>query len=367
MSPIDSAQPSTKKVLPVREPGFIYLYTGADDDLIHFCWRSRAASLSDPGNLDLVMVPTDGTFKYLSKPGHSAIASPTTGRVCVLKFASSEARYFFWLQSREQPAGTDNRNVFSDRDLKLVSIVDNLLQGEEVGAEVNEVRAMGRDGSGGSGGTDEDMAMDDMQEETGGAGPDATGGDVREEGEGSREGGADGGRANLSNQPQGQPNLASLLASINAGPGSQQHHPQAQHISTTLADLLPPSTTISAFSTAPISTVDRLLKDFLPPEILTLSPSSNTPTNADAAIASLSEAEKRRTLEKVLRSPQFTQALGSITSAIRDGGLTSVSEALGVKLEGKGIVPGTGEVVNGGAAVEVFLEALRKMAEGENA
>ena len=43
-----------------------------------------------------------------------------------------------------------------------------------------------------------------------------------------------------------------------------------------------------------------------------------------------------------------------------------MSEALGVRLNGKGTVPGTGEVVNGGAAVEVFLQALAEGAERED-
>lgn len=183
-------------MLPNPDPGYLYLYTGVDDDLIHFCWRDRSASLSDPSNLDLVMVPMDGSFKpYVSPSGPKSnkVSSPVPGRVCVLKFGSSEARYFFWLQSREQPPGKENQSTFSERDLRLCKIVDSLLQGEEVeNAEVQEVRRMGR-GSGG----DADTAMEDAgtEEATGGAGPDATGGDIREEGEESREGGADGGRA----------------------------------------------------------------------------------------------------------------------------------------------------------------------------
>ena len=174
---------------------------------------------------------------------------------------------------------------------------------------------------------------------------------------------------NQAAQQSGQTDLAALLRSIDAtGAGSQ--HPQQQQISTTLSDLLPTSTTVPALSTLPITTVDRILRDHLPPEILTLSAatsrstSSGTPAKStEEAISALSEAEKRRKLERVLRSPQLTQALGSITSAIRDGGLTSVSEALGVRLEGRGVVPGTGQVVNGGAAVEVFLDAVKKASE----
>lgn len=144
------------------------------------------------------MVPTDGTFRpYVSPsaPKQDKVASPVAGRICVLKFASSEARHFFWLQSREQPPGQENRSVFSDRDLRLCKIVDALLQNEEIDdSEVEEVRRMGRGGGGGGTGGDTEMG-DAAPEGTGGAGADATGGDVREEGEESREGGADGARA----------------------------------------------------------------------------------------------------------------------------------------------------------------------------
>ena len=117
-------------------------------------------------------------------------------------------------------------------------------------------------------------------------------------------------------------------------------------------------------SSLSVPELDRLLEQ-LSPEILTLSsPGSAT---AQDAVSALNETEKRRILEKVLRSPQFTQALSSITSAIRDGGLPSVAEALGVSLaqEGGGYVPGTREAVNGGHAVEVFLRGVKRAAEEE--
>ena len=80
-------------------------------------------------------------------------------------------------------------------------IVDLLLSGEEVDVEreVEEIRqgsgrGSGDGGEGGGDGGEEDL-MDLDRQETGGAGQDATGGDPRDEGEASREGGADGGRA----------------------------------------------------------------------------------------------------------------------------------------------------------------------------
>ena len=80
--------------------------------------------------------------------------------------------------------------------------MDTLLQGEEVDVEREIANLPGDQGAGGG---DDDATMEDVEGAndgsehyrggSGGAEPGATGGDVREEGEESREGGADGGRA----------------------------------------------------------------------------------------------------------------------------------------------------------------------------
>lgn len=130
-------------------------------DLIHLCWRHRSAPLSDP-DLDLTMVPTDGTFlPYLGKDtkrplSHTPQTGPIKGRIFVLKFSSSSQRHFFWLQSREQPPG--DPSVYSVRDLRLAEIVDNLLQGVEMeDGDVESLRRGGAAGGGGQNGGDVDM------------------------------------------------------------------------------------------------------------------------------------------------------------------------------------------------------------------
>jgi len=185
------------KVKPLADPGYVYLYS--EEDLIHFCWRKRDAPLSDP-ELDLVMVPTDGSFvPYDSQATPQPSAAKTNGRIFSLKFSSSSQRYVFWLQSK--PQGRDgDASWLSPRDRKIGDIVNRLLQGEEVNVSRELANVRNTDDRPDD---DGDEAMEDAEGQgesreprgSGGAGPDATGGDVRDEGESSREGGADGARA----------------------------------------------------------------------------------------------------------------------------------------------------------------------------
>lgn len=105
------------------------------------------------------------------------------------------------MQSKSQHA-EGKANWFSARDKRLGDIINQLLAGEDVDVE-SEVQNLRQGGGDDDAGDDDDDVMEDVQEpehnrrgsRTGGAGADATGGDPSVEGQASREGGADGGRA----------------------------------------------------------------------------------------------------------------------------------------------------------------------------
>ncbi|CEN62371.1 Putative Adhesion regulating molecule [Aspergillus calidoustus] len=346
--------PSGITARPQQTPGYLYLYS-EDDELIHFCWRPRNAPLSEP-ELDLVMVPSDGTFTPYRK------GKPEDGRIYVLKFSSSSQRYLFWLQSKSQHESGDP-GYWSERDLKLGWIVNQLLQGEEVDVE-SEVANFSR-GRGPSNG-DDDETMEDVEGvdhdpnhnhggNSGGAGPDATGGDVREEGQESREGGADGGRAAPA---ESSAMVQDFLRSLGGGQSQQAEQPF-----TTLQDLLPPSTTLPYLDSLDAEGADNLLR-FLPQELLILAlqmedPSAARPQTPQDVLTVLNIQQKKNILRRVLRSPQFTQSLASLTVAIRDGGLPSISEALKIPVENGGFLRRGGVPLGGGDAVKAFLEGVR--------
>lgn len=150
--------------------------------------------------------------------------------------------------------------------------------------------------------------------------------------------------------------------------GNQQITAQGKSF-TTLPDLLPSATTIPVIESADPAFVDKLLTH-VPPALLLLAqevddlssaePNSET---ARAAIEALSFDQKKDILKKVLRSPQFSQSLGSLTMALRDGGLPSISDALKVKVENGGFMRRGGMPLGGGEAIEAFLTGIRAAVE----
>ena len=149
---------------------------------------------------------------------------------------------------------------------------------------------------------------------------------------------------------------------------NQQSQPQGK-IFTTLPDLLPSSTTIPVIDSADSTFVDNLLSH-IPPVLLLLSQEADDISSVDpnaetakAAIEALSLDQKKQILKKVLRSPQFSQSLGSLTTALRDGGVPSISEALTIPVENGGFIKRGGVPLGGGEAVEAFLKGVKASVE----
>lgn len=137
-----------------------------------------------------------------------------------------------------------------------------------------------------------------------------------------------------------------------------------------LNDLLETSVTVPMIAAADEAYINNLLS-FLPPVVLVLAQQGASSSgdaieiepsaeSVSAAMAGMSLAQKKSLLEKVLRSPQFHQSLASLTMALRDGGLPSIAEALGVRIEGGGFVRGGSVPLGGGEAVEAFVEGVKK-------
>ncbi|KAL5596776.1 hypothetical protein BROUX41_006540 [Berkeleyomyces rouxiae] len=342
------------KVTPKPDPGYLYLYNG-EDELIHLCWRKRSSSSNEP-DLELVMIPGDGNFLHYDSEAPSA---KTNGRIYVLKFQSSSQRYLFWLQSAPEHHTIHSR--LSERDRKITDIVYNLLQGEEVDVDA-ELATLDDDDDE----EDEEEYEDEEDEDeemadqstaargtTGGAGADATGGDVRDEGEDAREGGADGGRAATETTANVDSVVRDLLASLEGNQQLSGVPPRSEAADKpypSLSNLLVTSVTVPIID-GDISEqkLDDLIS-YLPPAIVVATANSGVSGGItseapsadmlDAAKASLSFSDKRDLVKKVLRSPQFAQSLGSLTMAIRDGGLPAIADVLNVQVEGNGYMRG---------------------------
>lgn len=140
---------------------------------------------------------------------------------------------------------------------------------------------------------------------------------------------------------------------------------------TTLSDLLDRSHTLPILNDADESYLDGLLSQ-LPPTLILLSSGGEDasmgdpdPETVQAVMMSLSIEQKKEILSKVLRSPQFSQSLESLTMALREGGLPTISEALKINVTNRGLVPGGTVPLGAGEAVEAFLNGVKKEIEEE--
>ena len=164
--------------------------------------------------------------------------------------------------------------------------------------------------------------------------------------------------------------LNSLKGNQTLGAGSQNAEGQ---VFTTLPDLLPSTTTIPVLETLSSTQLDILLSH-VPPSIIlmsqglqgTIAETFSNDGGQAAALASLTDGQKKNIIRRVLRSPQFHQSLGSLTVALRDGGLPSMAGALQIKVANDGYMRRGGMPLGGGEAVEAFIEGVKKTVEDES-
>lgn len=168
---------------------------------------------------------------------------------------------------------------------------------------------------------------------------------------------------NLLASLQGQPGLSGAGGQ---GQGQMQDKPYPH-----LSHLLPTSITVPMVDAIAANDPARLdtLLTYLPRSVIVLSGPNPDAFNGkdepsaaavDEATASLSLEAKKSLLKKVLRSPQFHQALGVLTQALRDGGLPGVADALGIRVENGGYMQNGSMPLGGGLAVEAFVEGVKK-------
>jgi 26S proteasome regulatory subunit N13 len=156
--------------------------------------------------------------------------------------------------------------------------------------------------------------------------------------------------------------IQNFIKSMSGATGSGSSSQQAAQgkLFTTLQDLLPSTSTIPYLDTISEAEADSLLQ-YLPPQLLELA--SSTTDSSSASSPDLTT--KKAVLARVLRSPQFTQSNASLTIALRDGGLPSIADALGVNVRNGGYMRGGAMPLGGGEAVEAFLEGVKDDAKAE--
>ncbi|CAH0564613.1 unnamed protein product [Brassicogethes aeneus] len=105
-----------KMVYPDNRKGLLYLYQ-SEDSLMHFCWRDRTNGKVEE---DLIIFPDDCDFKR--------VPQCTTGRVYLLKFRSSDRKYFFWIQEPKEDKDDENCrkiNEILNNPLNTVTLYEN--------------------------------------------------------------------------------------------------------------------------------------------------------------------------------------------------------------------------------------------------
>jgi len=297
-----------------------------DTELMHLYWKERKAAAAE---VDLIIFPGEADFLLVSQC--------TTGRVYQLTFKSSEQKHFYWMQAKSP-----------DKDEEIALKVNGLINDPQ--SVMHEER-----GEGGISGGNLDMAsllgsgVDDMNQvellqllQTVGG----VGGTIQSS------------VPAPGNGPGNQPNLTSP-SSLTSVPNFQpsQRLPSASGVG---------GDQPSVFSQDQLTNLRSMLAGIQVPEgqnttdvdlANVLTPSAIAPLLNDPEIVSalfphlppLPQAPTLEDLRDTVSSPQFQQALHSLSVALQSGQLGPLVAQLGLPAEA-------------GQSVEGFLRAIEEQA-----
>ncbi|RUS20652.1 hypothetical protein BC937DRAFT_94691 [Endogone sp. FLAS-F59071] len=315
-------------VKPDIRKGLVYM-DQSDDSLMHFYWKERKASTAED---DLIIFPEEAEFVRVTQC--------YTGRVYLLKFKSSDQKLFFWMQDKAD-----------DKDEELAVRVNRLINNPE--SVIAEQR-----GSAGAGGPGTGNTAQDVLNILGGEQGDLTGLGVDQDQllQYLQTVGGFGGAISTSSTapgdgPTNQPPITSVVPSqlpTSSDPSSTTPQPQGQLSPTQLSDLRNILAGIRVPESQGLSP-DINLANVLTPTAI--GPLLNDPQICSALFSYLPENSQRtpEELRDIIQSPQFTQALQSLSIALQSG-------QLGPLLTQLGLDPSAGN------SVEAFLNAIQEQA-----
>ncbi|RIA95808.1 proteasome complex subunit Rpn13 ubiquitin receptor-domain-containing protein [Glomus cerebriforme] len=288
--------------------GLVYMDQG-EDQLMHFYWKDRKSNTVED---DLILFPEEAEFIRVDQC--------TTGRVYLLNFKSSSRKLFFWMQDAKD-----------DKDEENVAKVNRLINDPQGGlAESRQQSNTGQLGS-------PFQNMDDLA---------GFGMDQEQLLQLLQGHGAFNGPPFTSTTPASEPQSATAATS-EAGSGAQTTDSNLGLTSEQLGNLR----NILSGIQVPEGTrqPDVNLIDVLTPSAI--GPLLNNPEIASALFPHLPANIERspEELAAVIQSPQFAQALQSLSIALQSG-------QLGPLLTQLGLDPSAG---NG---VEAFLRAIQEQA-----
>lgn len=339
-------------IKPDTRKGQVYMDQG-EDRLLHLYWKERKnQSVAED---DLIIFPDEAEFRQITQC--------TTGRVYLLQFKTSNERHFYWMQSKTDEKDKEivervnelirdpdaNMNAASDLDessshAELMRLLNGVESQDPNITPENLLQFLNSmNGSGDTQDEDDDEDDEDEPMETATTSPAAATTTTTTT---TRAPAAE----TTVNVPQQTPSTAAAATPSSEAPAaastpsvpvatSQQSNQQLDQLRQMLANVRPTE------ASAPIALSDVLTTQSLAPLL-------NDPEICASLFPFLPEESERSAEEvrQVVKSPQFSQALQSLSAALQTG-------QLGPLLSQLGLDPSAGN------SVESFLIAIGEQAK----